>query len=126
MLMQKGEPMSSEEIIKILDEICNRIGAASGKLLPSLLREGIATNIFLLLFGAILMYICARYYKTYKASISDPNKWDEDVVALLISLFSGIGGIIMAIVAIYELIGWIAAPEAKAIKAILSMWGSMR
>ena len=117
--------MSSEEIIKILDEICSRIGAASGRLFPSLLREGIATNIFLLLFGSILMYISARHYKKYKASISDSNEWDEDIAALLISLFSGIGGVGMTIIATYELIGWVAAPEVKAIKVILSMWDSV-
>lgn len=117
--------MSSEEIIKILDEICSRIGAVSGRLFPSLLREGIATNIFLLLFGSILMYISARHYKKYKASISDSNEWDEDIAALVISLFSGIGGVIMVIIATYELIGWVVAPEAKAIKVILSMWNSV-
>jgi len=117
--------MSSEEIIKILDKICNRIGTTSERLFPSLLRAGIATNIFLLLFGLILIYIFARNFKKYKASVSDPNKWDEDIGALLISFFSGIGGIIMIIIALYELIEWVAAPEVKAIKVILSMWGSI-
>lgn len=117
--------MSSEEIIKILDEICSRIGTASGRLFPSLLREGIATNIVLLLFGLILMYISVRYFKTYKASISDSNKFDEDIAALLISVFSGIGGVVMVIIATYELIGWVVAPDVKAIKVILSMWNSV-
>ena len=115
--------MSSEEIIKILDEICSRIGAASGRLFPSLLREGIATNIFLLLFGLILIYISVRSFKTYKASISDES--DEDIAALLISVFASIGGVVMAIIAAYELIGWVAAPDVKAIKVILSMWNSV-
>lgn len=109
--------MNSEEIIKVLNEIADKIGASAESIYPTLVRYGVVSNTFGVMASALSLYVAYKIYSKYKGSFDDCNT--ESVIPLVIMLFMIIFGGMFFFGFAYHLVGWIAAPEAMVIKMIL-------
>lgn len=109
--------MNSEEIIKVLNEIADKIGASAESIYPALVRYGVVRNTFGVMVSALSLYVGYKIYSKHKDSLDDYGA-DGIILFFIVILMIVLGGIFFVGFA-YQLVGWIAAPEAMVIKMIL-------
>ena len=109
--------MNSEEIIKVLNEIADKIGASAESIYPALVRYGVVSNTFGVMVSALSLYVGYKIFSKYKGSLDDYGA--DSIIFFFIVLFMIVFGGIFFVGFAYHLVGWIAAPEAMVIKMIL-------
>lgn len=116
--------MSYEEIIEIINEISNRIGATATDLYPKLVRYGIVTNLFNIAIG-IIMTIASIYLikNTHKKAFNSSTKdLGEEVMSIIICTFSIAGvlfGVVVTAACFSEVLLWLVSPDIQAIKFVM-------
>lgn len=117
----------TEEVTKIIDTLCEKLGVAANILVPELAKYNIARLTFLTVAQTILAVVMAVVVvKLVKWSFGNEDADFEDK-ALSVFLTCVIPGVVMviltccAIASATDLIGWIASPTASAVKEITSM-----
>ena len=121
----------SEEVAKIINTLCEKLGVAANVLVPELAKYNIARLTFLTVVQTVLAVVMAVVVvKLAKWIFGNADAdWDEDWDEKALSVFITciIPGIVMviltscAIASATDLIGWIASPTASAVKEITSM-----
>lgn len=117
----------SEEVTKIINALCEKLGVAANILVPEMARYNIARLAFLTVAqGIITVVVAAVIAKLVKHVIKNEEVYgDEIVIAIfLINLIPGLVLVFLCATTISsatDLIGWIASPTASAVKEITSM-----
>jgi len=111
----------SEEVNAIIDNLCDRLGTSAKFLIPELAKLNIATNITVIIICLIVGGILFKVIPTvWKYDQKNRGNWNETFWIV----FPGVVGLITAVAfvnSVYELIGWLVSPTAKAVMIILSM-----
>ena len=108
-----------EEVNKVIDNICSKLGTSAQFLIPELAKKNIVEDAMAAIFAAIAMAACIYLIKKI---IQMFDGLDSDTA--LIIIFPGI--FLVAIftyfsVTVCDLAGWIASPTAKAVQEIANM-----
>ena len=117
----------SEEVTKIINTLCEKLGVAANILVPEMARCNIARLAFLtVVLGILAVVMAVVVVKLVKWSFSNEDADLEDK-AFSFFLTGSIPVVVMviltccAILSATDLIGWIASPTASAVKEITSM-----
>lgn len=109
----------SEEVTKIIETLCQKLGVAASVLVPELAKYNIARLAVASAFGLLITaWLFAITHKLFR-------KHDDDFeAAILTALFPGLATLILTVATcmiIVDLVGWIASPTASAVMEITSM-----
>lgn len=130
--------MNSNDVVLVIDTICEKLGIAAeaaAQIVPRLAMAHIAeqcATILLLLVGMVVCCVVIRkVYVFVKRDVDESDSmfcdtvWDSPgfvFVAALTCMF-----VVVAVIALFILIpdtvGWIVAPDAKAVQYVISMIG---
>ena len=117
----------SNEVTKIIDTLCEKLGVAASVLVPELAKYNIARLAFLTVIQAVISIVVALIVtKLVKLAISD-DEMDLEEKCLALLLVNVIPVVILAVFVACTIqsatnrIGWIASPTASAVKEITSM-----
>lgn len=113
----------TEEVTKIINTLCEKLGVASSYLIPELAKKNIAQDAVGIILCVLALAVEIAFIRwTIKKSTDDDGDVDFDGACFCI-----IPGIACAITFIgfcsiaYDLAGWIASPTAMAINIIIGM-----
>lgn len=119
----------NNEITEIINTLCEKLGVATGILVPEMTRYYIARLTFLTLietiFIIILAIVCARIVK-WILSVEDVDLGDKLITLFLAGLLPGAMLIFLLVSALSnaaDLIGWIVSPTASAVREITRLIG---
>lgn len=114
----------SEEVTKIIDTLCEKLGVAAGYLIPELAKKNIAQDVVGIILCVLALAVEIAFIRwAIKKSTDDDGDVDFDGACC----FCIIPGIACAITFIgfcliaYDLAGWIASPTAMAVYRITEM-----
>lgn len=112
----------SEEVNKIIDNLCNKLGTSAQFLIPEMAKMHITELAVSAFIAGIIMAISIYFIPiAWKYDHrKDRDRFDESfwIVVPLSILFISTAFFIPALV---ELAGWIASPTAKAVMEIVKM-----
>lgn len=112
----------SEEVNKIIDNLCSKLGTSAKFLIPELTKMHIAEGIVSLIIVAVIMG--GMIFVIKKAwDCATNNKLDLDIAAFTM-IFAGIAFLVAVVffaMSVCDLAGWIASPTAKAVMEIADM-----
>lgn len=110
----------SKEVNEIINNLCEKLGTSAKFLIPEMARMNIAQSVFMVIFTAIMLALCAvMTVKAWKYDHRDGQDFFDDSYFTLLPV--GIGMIMFVIfsVSLYNLIGWLSSPTAMAINEIV-------
>lgn len=115
----------SEEVTKIINALCEKLGVAANILVPEMARYNIARLAFLTVAqGIFSIVVAAIIAKLVKHVIKNEDGEEMAISIFLVNMIPGIVLIFLCVATISsatDLIGWIASPTASAVKEITSM-----
>lgn len=110
----------SKEMNEIINNLCEKLGTSAKFLIPEMAKLNIAQGVFMVIFTAIMLAICAvMTVKAWKYDHRDGQDFFDDSFFTLLPV--GIGTLMFVIfsVSLYNLVGWLSSPTAMAIKEIV-------
>jgi hypothetical protein len=117
----------SNEVIEIVNKLCEKLGVAADILVPEMARYYIARLVFLVLaetiFVIVLATVSARITKwTLSETDADWYDWSDKAIRIfLVNMVPVIFLLFLLVSAISnasDLVGWIASPTASAVREI--------
>lgn len=134
--------MSSEDVIKVIDTICEKIGIAfdSAKdFVPSLAKYEIVSNAFYSIMSAVIIAVSIIVIKkAFESAENEIKKEIEDRVSIWnrhddvwdfwrTGLSSIIGGILIVVcvfvfvISVHDVLTWMVSPDVSAINYVMDM-----
>lgn len=134
--------MSSDDVIKVIDTICDKIGVAFDSVkefVPSLAKYEIASNAFYSIMSAVIIAVSIIVIKKafesaeneIKKEIEDGvSSWNrhDDVWDFWRTTFSSIiGGILIVacvfafVISVHDVLTWMVSPDVSAINYVMDM-----
>ena len=111
----------SEEVNAIINNLCDKLGTSAKLLIPELARMRIMENAVMLIIG--LAVLAVGVYFLPKAWAYDHREEDylDDSVWFLLPTSIVFIGFLWSVNLLYELVGWLASPTAKAVFEIVHL-----
>lgn len=134
--------MSSDDVIKVIDTICEKIGIAfdSAKdFVPSLAKYEIASNAFYSIMSAVIIAVSIivikkafesaenEIKKEIEDGVSSWNRHDDVWDFWRTMLSSIIGGILIVacvfafVISVHDVLTWMVSPDVSAINYVMDM-----
>lgn len=134
--------MSSEDVIKVIDTICEKIGIAfdsAKEFVPSLAKYEIASNAFYSIMSAVIIAVSIIVIKkAFESAENEIKKEIEDRVSSWnrhddvwdfwrTMLSSSIGGILIVVcvfvfvISVHDVLTWMVSPDVSAINYVMDM-----
>lgn len=134
--------MSSDDVIKVIDTICDKIGVAfdsAKEFVPSLAKYEIASNAFYSIMSAVIIAVSIIVIKkTFESAENEIKKEIEDGVSSWnrhddvwdfwrTMLSSIIGGILIVacvfafVISVHDVLTWMVSPDVSAINYVMDM-----
>ena len=118
----------SEDMTKIIDALCEKLGVAGKYLIPELARKNIAQDVASIILSAVVVLVMAMVIRRIReekgADMFDTTADTFDttyvIVAIVAMIVIGIAFIVFAVF-VCDLVGWLASPTAMAIEQITGM-----
>ena len=116
----------SEEVTKIINALCEKLGVGATYLIPELAKKSIAQDIAMIIICTAVVIVMALVIKTIlngfdKSDYSNYIDMFDKAFAIAIPVIVlGISFIICA-ASICDFVGWLASPTAMAIEKITGM-----
>ena len=115
----------SEEVTKIIDALCEKLGVAGKYLIPELARKNIAQDVAAIILTAVIVVVMAMVIRSVLVIRRVREKKGEDTsdttYAIVVPVIViGIAFIAFAVF-VCDLVGWLASPTAMAIEQITEM-----
>lgn len=134
--------MSSDDVIKVIDTICDKIGVAfdsAKEFVPSLAKYEIASNAFYSIMSAVIIAVSIIVIKkAFESAENEIKKEIEDGVSSWnrhddvwdfgrTMLSSIIGGILIVacvfafVISVHDVLTWMVSPDVSAINYVMDM-----
>lgn len=134
--------MSSDDVIKVIDTICDKIGVAfdsAKEFVPSLAKYEIASNAFYSIMSAVIIAVSIIVIKkAFESAENEIKKEIEDRVSSWnrhddvwdfwrTALSSAIGGILIVVcvfvfvISVHDVLTWMVSPDVSAINYVMDM-----
>lgn len=134
--------MSSDDVIKVIDTICDKIGVAfdsAKEFVPSLAKYEIVSNAFYSIMSAVIIVISIiaikkafesaenEIKKEIEDGVSSRNRHDDVWDFWRTMLSSIIGGILIVacvfafVISVHDVLTWMASPDVSAINYVMDM-----
>lgn len=117
----------SNEVTKIINTLCEKLGVAASVLVPEMAKYNIARLAFLtVMLGILSIVFAAIIVRLVKYCLTSENV-DDDERVISVFLANILPGLVLVFLVVFtilsatDLIGWIASPTASAVKEITSM-----
>lgn len=118
---EKGKDMS-EDVTKIIDALCEKLGVAGKYLIPELARKNIVQDVAAIILSAVVVLVMAMVIRRIREKEGE-DMFDNTyaIVAIIVAMI--VIGIAFIVFAVYvcDLVGWLASPTAMAIEQITGM-----
>lgn len=112
----------NDEITRIINTLCEKLGVAAGMLIPELARYYIAKLTTTAVIFALVAVVFLRKAKSIAKQIDPGDLFDDGITPMIITTaVFGIAAVIAAVCTV-ELVGWIASPTAAAIEQIANLF----
>lgn len=134
--------MSSDDVIKVIDTICDKIGVAfdsAKEFVPSLAKYEIASNAFYSIMSAVIIAVSIivikkafesaenEIKKEIEDGVSSWNRHDDVWDFWRTALSSAIGGILIVVcvfvfvISVHDVLTWMVSPDVSAINYVMDM-----
>lgn len=134
--------MSSDDVIKVIDTICDKIGVAfdsAKEFVPSLAKYQIASNAFYSIMSAVIIAVSIIVIKkAFESAENEIKKEIEDGVSSWnrhngvwdfwrTAFSSAIGGILIVVcvfvfvISVHDVLTWMVSPDVSAINYVMDM-----
>lgn len=134
--------MTSEDVIKVIDTICDKIGVAfdsAKEFVPSLAKYEIASNAFYSIMSAVIIAVSIivikkafesaenEIKKEIEDGVSSWNRHDDVWDFWRTMLSSIIGGILIVacvfafVISVHDVLTWMVSPDVSAINYVMDM-----
>ena len=134
--------MSSDDVIKVIDTICDKIGVAfdsAKEFVPSLAKYEIASNAFYSIMSAVIIAVSIivikkafesaenEIKKEIEDGVSSWNRHDDVWDFWRTALSSIIGGILIVacvfvfVISVHDVLTWMVSPDVSAINYVMDM-----
>lgn len=134
--------MSSDDVIKVIDTICDKIGVAfdsAKEFVPSLAKYEIASNAFYSIMSAVIIAVSIivikkafesaenEIKKEIEDGVSSWNRHDDVWDFWRTMLSSIIGGILIVacvfafVISVHDVLTWMVSPDVSAINYVMDM-----
>ena len=134
--------MSSDDAIKVIDTICDKIGVAvdsAKEFVPSLAKYEIASNAFYSIMSAVIIAVSIivikkafesaenEIKKEIEDGVSSWNRHDDVWDFWRTMLSSIIGGILIVayvfafVISVHDVLTWMVSPDVSAINYVMDM-----
>lgn len=114
----------TEEVTKIIDTLCEKLGVAANYLIPELAKKAIAQDIADIILCAVALGAIIAFVRwVIKKNTDEDGSMDGEniLIICLFPIFAGVSTFILFCVTITDLTGWIASPTAMAVEKITGM-----
>ena len=115
--------MNVDKDIEIINNIASRLGVASEYIVPEIAHMGIAQTSFGVAILLLILIISILFLKTQRSKESF-NTDNDDYAGAALTFFAIVALPVSSIAltfSIYDLVGWIASPTAKAIVYVVNL-----
>lgn len=134
--------MSSDDVIKVIDTICDKIGIAfdsAKEFVPSLAKYQIVSNAFYSIMSAVIIAVSIivikkafesaenEIKKEIEDGVSSWNRHDDVWDFWRTALSSAIGGILIVVcvfvfvISVHDVLTWMVSPDVSAINYVMDM-----
>jgi len=114
----------SEEVTKIIDALCDKLGVAATYLIPELAKKSIAQDVVSIVLCVIALTAITMFVQwIVKKNIDDDGVVDGENVFFLCIFPVVLGLLVFGVFwsTLGDLAGWLASPTAMAIEKITGM-----
>lgn len=114
----------SEEVTKIINALCEKLGVGATYLIPELAKKNIAQDVVSIVICVIALFMITAFVRwAIKKNTDENGCMDGESVFFLCILPVFVGVIVFVVfwITLGDLAGWIASPTASAVKEITSM-----
>lgn len=111
----------SEEVTKIIDAMCEKLGVAGKYLIPELARKNIAQDVVGIVICVIALCMITAFVRWAIKKNTDEDGCMDGESIFFLCVFPVIAGVIVFVVfwiTLDDLAGWLASPTAMAIEQI--------
>ena len=109
----------SEEINKVIDKLCEKLGTSAQFLIPELAKLRIVNSAVTVLIG-LFITIVGVYFLPKAWQYDHREDWSDTFWVVVPGSITFVGFVLLT-TGIYDLAGWIASPTASAVLEIVSM-----
>ena len=134
--------MSSDDVIKVIDTICDKIGIAfdsAKEFVPSLAKYQIASNAFYSIMSAVIIVISIiAIKKAFESAEKEMKKEREDgvirwkmhddiwdfwrtCITTVIGVFLIVLFVLTFVTCVHDVLAWIVSPDVSAINYVMDM-----
>lgn len=134
--------MSSDDVIKVIDTICDKIGIAfdsAKEFVPSLAKYQIVSNAFYSIMSAVIIAVSIIVIKKAFESAENEikkeierdvisykrhnNVWDfyRTCITTIIGVFLIVIFVIIFVTCVHDVLTWIVSPDVSAINYVMDM-----
>lgn len=134
--------MSSDDVIKVIDTICDKIGVAfdsAKEFVPSLAKYEIASNAFYSIMSAVIIAISIiAIKKAFESAENEMKKeiendvirykrhdnvWDfyRTGITTIIGVFLIVIFVVIFVTCVHDVLTWIVSPDVSAINYVMDM-----
>lgn len=134
--------MTSEDVIKVIDTICDKIGVAfdsAKEFVPSLAKYEIASNAFYSIMSAVIIAVSIIVIKKAFESAENEikkeierdvisykrhnNVWDfyRTCITTMIGVFLIVIFVLIFVTCVHDVLTWIVSPDVSAINYVMDM-----
>ena len=114
----------SEEVTKIIDALCDKLGVAATYLIPELAKKSIAQDAVSIVICVVALFMIAMFVCWAIKKNTDENGCMDGESVFYLCAFPVLAGVIVFVVfwiTLDNLAGWLASPTAMAIEKITGM-----
>ena len=134
--------MSSDDVIKVIDTICDKIGIAfdsAKEFVPSLAKYQIVSNAFYSIMSAVIIAVSIIVIKKAFESAENEikkeierdvisykrhnNVWDfyRTCITTIIGVFLIVIFVLIFVICVHDVLTWIVSPDVSAINYVMDM-----
>jgi len=114
----------SEEVTKIIDALCDKLGVAATYLIPELAKKSIAQDVVSIVLCVVALFVITMFVQWIVKKNIDENGCMGGESVFFLCIFPVFAGVIVFVVfwsTLGDLAGWLASPTAMAIEKITGM-----
>ena len=112
-----------EEVNKVIDNICDKLGILASELIPEMGRMKVAECGSIVAFGVIGTIIAVILVIVGMKKSNYCNTEEQGVAMLVIGIILMIFALGALVICLPDLVGWLASPKAKTFEFVLSKIG---
>ena len=114
----------SEEVTKIINALCDKLGVGATYLIPELARKSIAQDVVSIVICVIALFMITAFVRlAIKKNTNEDGYMDGESVFFLciFPVFAWVIVFVVFWITLGDLAGWLASPTAMAIEKITGM-----